>query len=61
MFVAFIEADKIIKKILKHLGLFQTRNHDPPQLGNFHTPTMETELIYDYTYAQLPTIDYWTQ
>jgi hypothetical protein len=29
--------------------------------GNLHTPTIETELIYDYTYAQLPTIDYWTQ
>jgi hypothetical protein len=26
-----------------------------------HTPTIETELTYDYTYSQLPPIDYWTQ
>jgi hypothetical protein len=59
--IAFIEDDKIIKKILKHLGLRQTRNHDPPQLDNTHTPAIETELTYDTTYWQLPAIDYWTQ
>jgi hypothetical protein len=26
-----------------------------------HIPTIETELTYDYTYSQLPPIDYWTQ
>ena len=59
--IAFIEDDTLIKKILKHLGLWQTRNHDPPQLDSPHIPTIETELTYDYTYSQLPPIDYWTQ
>jgi hypothetical protein len=59
--IAFIEDDALIKKILVHLGLWDTRNHDPPQLDDTHTPTIETELTYDYTYSQLPPIDYWTQ
>ena len=59
--IAFIEDDTLIKKILKHLGLWEIRNHDPPQLDNAHTPTIESELACDYTYSQLPPIDYWTQ
>jgi hypothetical protein len=59
--ISFIEDDALIKKILKHLGLWQTRNHDPSQLDDAHTPTIETKLTYDYTYSQLPPIDYWTQ
>jgi len=59
--IAFIEDKNLIKKILVHLGLWETRNHDPPQFDNLHTPTIETELTYDYTYSQLPPIDYWTQ
>ena len=56
-----IEDDALIKKILEHLGLWETRNHDPPQPDDTHTPTIEIELTYDYTYSQLPPIDYWTQ
>jgi hypothetical protein len=59
--IAFIEDDALIKTILIHLGLWETRNHDPPQSNEVHTPTIETELTYDYTYSQLPPIDYWTQ
>jgi len=59
--IAFIEDDMLIKKILVHLGLWDTRNHDPPQLDDAHTPTIETELTYDCTYSQLPPDDYWTQ
>ncbi|MCP3931522.1 MAG: hypothetical protein GY705_20750 [Bacteroidetes bacterium] len=59
--IAFIEDDTLIKKILMHLGLWEIRNHDPPQSKDVHIPTIETELTYDYTYSQLPAIDYWTQ
>ncbi len=30
-------------------------------LPNTYTPTIEMELTYDYTYSQLPPIDYWNQ
>jgi len=59
--ISFIEDDELIKKILMHLGLWETRNHDPPQPDDTHTPSIEAELTYDYTYSQLPPIDYWTQ
>ena len=59
--ISFIEDDALIKKILIHLGLWETRNHDPPKSNDTHIPTIETELTYDYTYSQLPPIDYWTQ
>lgn len=59
--ICYIENDALIKKIWMHLGLWDTKNHDPPQSNDAHIPTIETELIYDYTYSQLPPIDYWTQ
>ena len=59
--IAFIEDDALIRKILQHIGLWEIRNHDPPQLNDAHIPAIETELTYDYTYSQLPPIDYWTQ
>ncbi len=49
--IGFIEHDALIKKILMHLGLWETRNHDPPQSNDSQTPTIETELTYDYTYS----------
>jgi hypothetical protein len=58
--ISFIEDNTLIKKILIHLGLWETRNHDPPQLGIAHTPTIETELTYDYTYSQLPPPSKWS-
>jgi hypothetical protein len=59
--ISFIEDGAIIKKILIHLGLWDTRNHGPPKLDGTHIPAIETELTYDYTYSQPPPIDYWTQ
>jgi hypothetical protein len=59
--ISFIEDAALIKKILKHIGLWETRNHDPPQLNDANIPPIETGLTYDYTYSQLPPIDYWTQ
>jgi hypothetical protein len=58
--IAFIEDDALIKKILIHLGLWETRSHDPPQPGNAHIQAIGTQLTCDYTYSQLPPIDYWT-
>jgi hypothetical protein len=45
--ISFIEDGAIIKKILMRLGLWETRNHDPPQLDEIHIPAIETELTYD--------------
>jgi hypothetical protein len=59
--ISFIENDALIKKILHHLGLWETRNHDPSQCDDTHIPAIETELTYDYTNSQLPAIDYWAQ
>lgn len=55
--IAFIEDEALIKKILKHLGLWETRNHDPPARNDTHTP----ELTYDDDYSQIPAVDYWLQ
>jgi hypothetical protein len=52
---------RVIALSMKHLGLWDTRNHDPPHLDDAHIATIETELTYDYTYSQLSPIDYWTQ
>ena len=52
--IAFIEDDEIIAKILRHLGRWETRNHDPPAPNATHIP----EIIYNVTYSQLPSIDY---
>ncbi len=47
--ISFIEDDEIIEKILRHLGLWETRNHDPPAPNATHIP----ELTYDDSYSQL--------
>jgi len=49
--VAFIEDEPIIRKILEHLGLWDTRNHGPPQPEAMHIlPTADSEFTYDYIY-----------
>ncbi len=55
--VSFIEEDELIERILRHLGLWETRNHDPPSKSATYIP----ELTYDDFYSQLPPIDYWLQ
>ena len=55
--IAFIEDDNIIQIILKHLGLWETRNHDPPR----ETAIETIESIYDGQYAQAPLDDHWVQ
>jgi hypothetical protein len=55
--IAFIEEADIIRMILKHLGLWETRNHDPPEKTYFQ----DNELIYDDEYAQISFEDDWAQ
>ena len=57
MRIAFIDDDLVIKKILKHLGLWETNNHDPPA----RNPTYISELTYNDDYSQIPAVDYWLQ
>ena len=48
--IAFIERPLIIKKILKHLGIWDTHNHDPPQ-----KPAEKIrQIVYDDTYSLSP-------
>lgn len=62
--ISFIEDKDVIEKILRHLGLWKTRNHDPPAGKVAHIP----EFIYlpvrctqtgDEDYSQIPPYDYW--
>lgn len=55
--IAFIEDVVIIQMILKHLGLWETRHHDPPR----ETAIKTTELIYTDQYAQIPFDDHWVK
>ena len=55
--IAVIEDEDVIKKILRHLGLWDIKNHDPPDSKAAHP----RELSYDDTYSQIPPIDYWLQ
>ncbi len=51
--ISFIESGPIIKKILVHLDLWDTRNHDPPAKDDSHIP----ELVYDSSSSQIPPYD----
>ena len=53
--IAFIEDEAVIKKILKYLGLWESRYHDPPARKPI------PELTYDHDYSQIPANDYWLQ
>jgi hypothetical protein len=55
--ISFIEQPEIIKKILKHLNLWDTRINDPPAKKPEHIP----ELFYDDSISQIPETDYWSQ
>ncbi len=55
--ISFIEQSEIIKKILKHLNLWDTRINDPPFKKSEHI----SELYYDDSFSQVPETDYWSQ
>ena len=37
--ISFIEDGGVVEKILRHLGLWETRNHDPPAPDGPETPS----------------------
>ena len=55
--ISFIEEPEIIEKILRHLHLWQTHNHDPPHQDSIHIP----ELTIDDSMCQIPVYDYWSE
>jgi hypothetical protein len=52
--IRFIEEIEIIEMVLRHLGFWDIRNHDPPALDSVHLP----ELVYDHSDSQIPAFDY---
>jgi len=52
--IAFIEDDEVIKKILKHLDLWDKKARPPPKANS---PPMTSEYHIDYTDSQLPVSD----
>ena len=53
--IAFIEDDAVIRKILVHLGLWDNRNHDPPNPA----PDRFQDFIIDESCSQLLQDDHW--
>jgi hypothetical protein len=53
--ISFIEDEDVIKKILKHLGLWEVRPRPPPQ--TMKTQTLFTEPHIDYSDSQVPLSD----
>jgi hypothetical protein len=47
--IAFIEQRQVIEKILRHLKMWDTHNHDPPPHNSPHMP----ELTYDGSDCQI--------
>lgn len=55
--ISFIEDGGVVVKILRHLGLWETRNHGPPAPDGPRSP----EFTHDDDYSQVPPIDYYLQ
>ena len=55
--ISIIEDGQIIEKILRHLGIWDIRNHDPPPKKSVYV----FEINYDDSYSQLLPTDYWLQ
>jgi hypothetical protein len=53
--IAFIEQRPVMEKILRHLKMWATHNHDPPSRN---LPYI-CELTYDDSYCQIPAYDDW--
>nr|WP_319393674.1 hypothetical protein [uncultured Desulfobacter sp.] len=54
--ISFIENLDVIEMILRHLGLWDIRNHDPPP-AVISDPI--PELVYDFSVSQIPAVEYW--
>ncbi len=55
--ISIIEDLPTIRKILKHLGLWNINIHDPPT----SQPVELSEPAYDDSFSQLPPEEYWIQ
>ena len=54
--ISVIEDEEIIKKILKHLGLWDRKARQPPKAAG---PPKVPEYSIDYSDSQLPASDKW--
>lgn len=54
--IAFIEDATLIQVILKHIGLWVTKNHDPPNRNSSH---IADELTVDESYSPISSSDHW--
>ena len=54
--IAFIEDSGLVRIILRHLGLWDTRTHDPPS-SKANDESSPSEMIYDASYSQIPDTD----
>jgi hypothetical protein len=54
--ISVIEDEEVIKKILKHLGLWEAKARPPPKASG---PTKIAEYRIDYSTSQLPASDMW--
>ncbi|MDP6179492.1 MAG: hypothetical protein QGG48_06330 [Desulfatiglandales bacterium] len=52
--LSFIESPEVIKKILKHLGLWEMKARPPPKSN---TPPQNVHI--DYSDSQVPTSEYY--
>jgi hypothetical protein len=53
--IAFIEQKQVIGKILRHLKMRDTHNHDPPPANSPYI----SEMTYDDSHCQIPAYDDW--
>jgi len=53
--IAFLEKQEVIKKILKHLGLWDIKPRPPPRMPK--AQPLYTEPHIDYSEPQLPASD----
>jgi len=61
--ISIIDDFEIIEMILKHLNLWDIRNHDPPEVEPAHIPelTYVEESDYDNSGSQIPVFDtFWS-
>jgi hypothetical protein len=54
--ISVIEQNEIVKKILKHLGLWEIKPRPPPKATGPPTPP---QYHIDYSTSQLPESDKW--
>ena len=61
--ISIIDSFDIIEQILKHLNLWDIRNHDPPEIEPVHIPelTYVEDSDYDNSGSQIPVFDsFWS-